>query len=376
MKKTSISLLLFVLTVSVGAIVPSRSQAGSPFSLLLPFKSVDADPQKSYVLSPKDGPWMILATSFSGADAQTRADQLVLELRKQYKMKAFTHRQSYDFTQKLEGKGMNKYGRAKTMKHKQSVKFNEVAVLVGDFDSIENSSLQSALKKLKYMLPETFSKPKVNGDVGFGQLRQIRELHRAVSSTLRGEQKKGPMGSAFATRNPLIPKEFFAPSGLDQFVIDMNKNVTHSLLKNQGKFTVRVATFRGETTLGNTNTSFGSRNGVSKLEIAAEKAHRLTEALREQGIDAYEFHDRHESIVAVGSFASVGEPRADGKIEINPTVHRVMEAFGASRRNLSGLTGLQPRQLSGISFDVQPFPVLVPRKSIGTDYAKGNSQFR
>ena len=109
-----------------------------------------------------------------------------------------------------------------------------------------------------------------------------------------------------------------------------------------------------------------------KLELAADKAHRLTSALRARGVDAYEFHDRTESIVTVGSFDSVGEPRADGKIEIHPTVHKIMQMYGASRRQLPGVgtLGLQPRTLAGITFDVQPVPVEVPRRSIAADYAR------
>ena len=38
------------------------------------------------------------------------------------------------------------------------------------------------------------------------------------------------------------------------------------------------------------------------LEEAAENAHILTESLRQQGYEAYEFHDRDQSIVTVGSF--------------------------------------------------------------------------
>ena len=42
------------------------------------------------------------------------------------------------------------------------------------------------------------------------------------------------------------------------------------------------------------------KNLPSKLEEAAVKAHELTMALRKQGVEAYEFHDRYESIVTVG----------------------------------------------------------------------------
>ncbi len=47
----------------------------------------------------------------------------------------------------------------------------------------------------------------------------------------------------------------------------------------------------------------------------------------QMGYDAYEFHDRSSSIVTVGSFDSVGTRRRRGKIEINPTVHKIMPRF-------------------------------------------------
>ena len=69
----------------------------------------------------------------------------------------------------------------------------------------------------------------------------------------------------------------------------------------------------------------------STLTKAAEQAHNLTEELRRLGYQGYEFHDRYSSIVTVGSFDSVGTPLANGKVEIDPRIHRIMETFGRSR---------------------------------------------
>src|SRR5690606_2719759 len=92
------------------------------------------------------------------------------------------------------------------------------------------------------------------------------------------------------------------------------------------------------------------------------KAHKLTVALREKGIEAYEFHDEFESIVTVGSFDSVGTPRPDGKTEINPAVHAVIESYKAIPMPWQGgQLALRPRTLNGIPFDAQPWPVEVPR---------------
>jgi hypothetical protein len=112
---------------------------------------------------------------------------------------------------------------------------------------------------------------------------------------------------------------------------------------------------------------------ATRLDTAADKAHRLTEALREKGVEAYEFHDRYESIVTVGSFDAVGSPREDGRIEINPAVHKIMQNYGARQQELPGgslAPGLMPQSLGGIAYDVQPVPVEVPKRSIAADYAR------
>ena len=143
------------------------------------------------------------------------------------------------------------------------------------------------------------------------------------------------MGNAFVITNPCLPNEYFVPKGLDKFVVDMNQGVTHSLLDCPEKYTVKVATFTGHAIiLDEKNQTAIARGDTPKsyLEEAAKNAHLLTEALRQRGYEAYEFHDRNSSIVTVGSFDSVGTRRADGKIEINPAMHKVMIAFGAETK--------------------------------------------
>jgi hypothetical protein len=115
----------------------------------------------------------------------------------------------------------------------------------------------------------------------------------------------------------------------------------------------------------------------SWLEDAAKNAHTLTEALRKKDYEAYEFHDRNSSIVTVGSFDTVGTPRSDGKIEINPGVHTIMRTFGAEAKVTPGQTAQvgKPKKLAGIPFDVQPVPVEVPRRNISADYGR-TAEFR
>ena len=71
--------------------------------------------------------------------------------------------------------------------------------------------------------------------------------------------------------------------------------------------------------------------------------------------------------MTVGSFDSVGTPRPDGQIEINPQVHRIMETFKGQPP--AGGGPIASQLVVGIPLDLQPIPVNVPRESIGAAYA-------
>jgi hypothetical protein len=362
-----------VLAAVLGLSAVAIAAAAPPWEALLPFKRVDADPNNPYYLSKQNGPWLILAASFSGDNAEPQARELVLELRSRLNVSAYVHKQTYDFTQPVTGLGYDEFGNPKQMKYKTAARFDSVAVLVGDFASVEDPNLEKTREKLKYAHPQCLNiQQRKDSRQRFAGLR---DFYRRVSSDPQ-QSKKGPMGNAFATRNPLLPEEYFVAGGLDQFVVDMNKNLQYSLLKCPGRFTVQIATFRGQGTMD--LNKMATMDVSDALDKAADKAHRLTLALRKQNVEAYEFHDRHESVVTVGSFESVGSPRPDGKTEINPAVLQIMQAYGAERAPLPGAGGelaLRPRSISGITLDAQPMPVETPKVSIGAAYSNGNGRF-
>ena len=300
-----------------------------------------------------------------------------MELRKRYKLPAYVHRQEYDFTEPVEGLTINRYGEKQRMRYANASRYDAIAVLVGDFPSVDDAQMEKTLDKIKHAQPDCLDlKKRKTSTQNFVALR---EWYRRINGD-EEKRSKGPMGNAFVTRNPLLPVTYFAPDGPDAFVTNLNRGVKFSLLDNPGAYTVRVATFRGKDTIKQQEIEEIERAGkvTDKLEIAADKAHRLTEALREQGVEAYEFHDRHESIVTIGSFQAEGTPLPDGTVEINPAILKIMQKYGAAREPIPGkpLLGLQPRTLAGITFDVQPLPMKVPRASVGGAYARGLSVFR
>ena len=103
---------------------------------------------------------------------------------------------------------------------------------------------------------------------------------------------------------------------MDPLLVKANKGVEHCLLDRPGKYSVQVAYFSGKVILKPEEIKAiesGKKEMGSDLVEAAYMAHRLTEALRLKGYDAYEFHDRYASLVTVGSFDWVEQTGPDGK---------------------------------------------------------------
>jgi hypothetical protein len=186
------------------------------------------------------------------------------------------------------------------------------------------------------------------------------------------------MGHAMITTNPKLGKDFFVPQGIDPLVVEANKGVEHSLLDCPGKYTVQVATFRGRMTIDQQEISAintGRKEMKGQLVEATEKAHKLTEALRLKGHEAYEFHDRFASIVTVGSFDYTSRQMPDGRAAVNPAVQAVVDRFGPKQTPFGGQTrGMAQQMLLGIPFDMQPKPVHVPKQSIAARQTRGLSR--
>lgn len=374
------SKFLLSLGLSFFWVLGSPVAAAPPWATLVPFKKVEpveADPNQSYELEEQHGPWMILAASFAGPTAEQQSHELVLELRRKYHLEAYTFRRTFDFTKPTEGLGYSRYGGPRRMRYANAYRFDEIAVLVGNFSSIEDPRLEKTLHLIKTIRPDALDPNKQ--PASSQRFLGLRTLYQMMTND-PAAKAKGPMGAAFVTRNPLLPEEMFVAKGLDPFVVEMNKDLPHSLLKCPGRYTVRVATFRGIDTMrpAEFEQLMAQPRKLAKIDEAALKASRLCAALREQGVEAYEFHDRTESIVTIGSFDEVGTPRPDGKIELNPGIWRIMQQYGPIEEPLPGTNQVQlyARTLNGLRFDPQPIPVEVPRQSIATAYNATNSLLR
>lgn len=363
---------LFIL--SVGLIAASAATAAPPWGALFT-PSVDANANKDYKLSEANGPWMITACSFSGEGAQQQAHELAIELRKRYKLEAYVHKARFDLGE-APVRGVNRFGEKPRAKYlKSSARDNEIqeyAVMVGNYQTVDDPEAQRVMQKLKFARPQCLE---VGDRKATNQsLASWRIVQRQVQDAMGKENKnRGPMGHAFVTTNPLLPPDFFNTPGVDQFVLHMNRDVKYSLLNCPGKYTVKVAEFTGEIIIDQKKIREAEQreSDGDKLAEAGEKAEKLTEALRQLHYEAYCLHDRYASIVCIGAFDSVGTPRPDGKIEINPQIHRIIEFFRAQPANIPGQpSAMKAKELIGIAFDWQPVPVQVPKTSIGANYSR------
>jgi hypothetical protein len=349
--------------------------AASPWDKLLSTNRVDADPQKPYLLGEDNGPWMIMASTFSGDTAPQRSHDLVLELRKKYKLPAYVYERKLDLG-KAEGKGVNRFGEPLKMKYNRGSELREIAVVVGNYPTVDDPAARETLRQIKHLQPETLN-PKAakqsNGDLA-GWVAGYRWFAQTISGS---DEKRslGPMGHAFIVTNPLLPKEYFAPKGVDSFVLRLNEGLEFSLLNCPGKYTVRVAHFTGAAEIKQDKVKEiqeGRAQLKSRLGVAAENAHRLAAGLRKQGYEAYEFHDRNSSMVTIGHFASVGTPRADGGIDVDPTIQTLVRVFTAAnagtRNHPEAVTPKHLEGVTGVYFDVEPEAVEVPKRSLAADY--------
>jgi len=371
-----------LILVAAPLATPAAAQGWLPASW---FTAADqAGPQAMHPLAERDGPWLVLATTFRGETARDDARALVQEFRGRHKLRAYTHEKSFDFTGQQPGIGFNPDGTPKRMRYANSTAVIEVAVLVGDFASFEDPRGQKVLRQVKQLRPQASGSDNAKSRL-MADFLQANRAHAGVAGD------RPPLHAAMLIPNPLLPDDYFVQQAVDEFVIAMNSDVAHGLLDCPGRYTVRVATFTGAGTFDTAaetppQTAGGfvdvSRflaalkgsgwqeprlRGIeqeSRLVEAAAKAHRLTEAMRRAGWQAWEFHDRDTSVVCVGSFDQLLVPGQEGRPVPHPEIARITSGLGPDQAALAR-GQIVPRSFDGIMLDLEPKAIDVPRRPTG-----------
>lgn len=373
--------------VSVGS---STSLLAAPPSILNMFQERSAAASQEHLaLKDEHGPWLILAMTLTGDDAEARAIELAKELRPILHSPVYVHRKEFDHSQPLAqasarlsyADGESVY--TKRIRHANAVREKTYAVLVGNFTSADDPRVTDVLKRVKTaqpacLAPKESDKPTTENVKTHDSNWLIATRRMLLWQKNEESAKKGPMGAAFVTRNPFLPDDYFQ-NAVDDFVVELNERVEHSLLRCKKRYTVRVATFNGRTV-----TEMASGMAPKKeeqqisdsLDEACLRAGQLTAALRAKGIEAYEFHDRNASYVTIGSFDSLGdEAPGGGPFIYNPEMVSIMNQWcGYEMRSItdpkSGYVSTTPscKTLDKIPFDVEGKFISVPRAATSKLY--------
>lgn len=257
---------------------------------------IEAEAGKRYSLTKNHGPWMIMVASFhtTAEDGQTEigktpeeaADELVFELRKMG-IPAYVHAMQPDHSPIVT---VDRSGREVRRKNLRQV--TSIGVLAGNYPSLDDDVAQRTLKWIKEYDPECLKQ---------GVVFQ------------KTDERPTPLAAAFLTINPLLtPEEIEAFKGIDTFVLRLNHSERNSLLDNEGRYTLVVASFGGKSGI-QTPLGVGGFGREMKpdddLDIAAQEARDLAEALRNtENVEAFVWHDRYHSIVTVGAFETNNDP--------------------------------------------------------------------
>lgn len=273
-----------------------------------PAAAIEAVRGKTYSLSKQHGPWMVMVASFRNVPADRRKDgmsaeeaaaELVFELREKG-IPAYTFGQDAVIekidTQDRLGRGDERiYAKQRDM----------ICVLAGNYPSINDDTAQKTLKYIKSYRPK-FAAKDADGKVKSGA------IYRETPG------RKGPLGGAFMTVNPLLSPDELATRKTDPLLLDLNSHSKHSLYANKAPYTLQVATFTGRNVTPIGSSIYAghedrfvemlqkSKADSSKYNLnrAGEDAEQLANLLRSKGYEAYTYHDWYQSIVTVGGFAT------------------------------------------------------------------------
>ncbi len=288
--------------MGLGAAPTATPEPTPPDRLGEPTIPLPNDPIEPYLLTKENGPFMVMAKSFRGPDAERFALALVLELRRDYGLPAYILRYK-DFPQ--HSLVRNLPPTAPTVQNQAHVglpekyrTYDEAVVLVGNEKSVKGRDV--LLHKVKKIRPQCLN--------GLPKLYPWRE----------------GLNKALGTTNPFVPaQDLYAAPRRDPMIVQMNEG-PRSVMHCPGRYTLQIAEFSGRSTLVEgrgqgvvVDQQFVGNQNLRKspLATAAQDAEGLAEALakdpevRQTGYFPYTYHDRTSSRVLIGSFNCARRPR-------------------------------------------------------------------
>jgi hypothetical protein len=325
-----------------------------------------ADPNQDILVSPTQGPWMICISSYTGPESAQLARLMTAELRGTYKLPAFVFNHGKEEQRKedervkqlLEQQRKFYVSMGVSPDTKLRVKRMHIedqwAVLVGGYKDIETA--RRTLDNIKKMKPPDPKRVRLDA-VAVCSMENPGTPGANNSPAATKEPKDyaayiNPFVQAFVVHNPTVPHETVKnDQGANdyKFLAKLNADEPFSLLKCPKSYTLVVKQYHGGTvvepyhgsTKGQSNSTSGgflSRLSLSgatgdALSASAMNAHNVAEALRKLKLDAYVLHTRYTSLVTIGGFDSLEDPRLRqtqqqlANLQLNPQLEFLPQAM-------------------------------------------------
>ena len=327
---------------------------------------VSCDRTKKYRLSPRNGPWTVMVATFlplrggnpNGKTPEQAADELVYELRESgvpavaWEMDSRTQTLS---TTSRDGKKSDRV---------MATVRGGVCVLAGNFPAADDPKAEAALAWIKNPrnLPACL-RPNLKKSRGWTGLTEGGGIFKLTPG-----RNDTPLARAFLTVNPLLPPDRVRAltRRRDPLVVRLNSGVEHTLTDCPGRYTLVIAQFRGNTIVqvaGTDTEHAGEDAGLSTgMDKAGREAWELCQVLRNRdGEDAYVWHERYRSVVAVGAFDRPDDPALlrlarDYGERMNPDVKQVQPHKIVVPKGIEDLRKAKRIWL----LEAKPFPMAVP----------------
>jgi hypothetical protein len=253
------------------------------------------DPIEPFLLTRDAGPFMVMAKTFRGPDAERWALALVLELRNDYQLPAWILR-TRDFPMRsnirdVPPTAINEVRKPYLTEPEKSRTHDEAVVLVGNEKTLKDSEI--LLHRVKKIKPKCLN-----------QMRSIYHWREGLHTALR-------------TTNPFVPAQELFPRKIDPIVMKLNGG-PHSVFTCPGRYTLQVAEFGGRAMFNVDDKQFTNPQRLkdSPLADAFDNAEKLAEVLakdpevKQTGCLPYVYHDQTTSKVMMGAFNAPDDPAA------------------------------------------------------------------
>jgi hypothetical protein len=282
---------------------------------------IDPDINRDILITPAQGPFVIFVTRYTDPEAPLKARQLVEELRgEKYRLPAFVFTYGVKERQEEQERVRRLVEERKAALEQQGLVNAmpirvprrhipiEVAVVVGGYRDRDTARRDlDRIRKLPALDPKRVTLPMMYLPKDNGASGQIGVLN--------------PFVQAFVAQNPTAPHQQTSERDkVDYSVLKrLNAGEAYSLLKCPKPWTLAVKLYPTPTAVqhrGNEGGFWKNLTGGGKAsaetDIALHNARSLTELLRKGGWQAYVLHTPFYSLVTVGGYDSMQDPRILG----------------------------------------------------------------